>query len=382
MADMDADIAIIGAGVVGLAITQRLARRHAVVLIEQHEGPARETSSHNSQVIHAAIHHETGSLKHQLCWEGNALMYEWADAHHVRVLRSGKLVVAFTEAELPALDEAFAHAKRNEARGVELLTSEQARACEPHVQVAGAMWSPSTGVVDSYALVRSYESEAREHGALIAYQHQVVGIQRGEGGFILALRDADGAESEMRCGALVNAAGHGAPGIATMLGYPLDGGEVDGVEAPMMRQRANRGLYYDIVDPEMKKLITRPIYPLPNYHAGGLGVHLTVDTDGNLHVGPSTEWLEEGAPLDYRNPDDPEWRRQFLEASRRYLPALQDEHIAAGQVGYRPKLQQPGGAPADFLLWKDRGYLHMGGIESPGLTSSLALAREVEERLG
>ncbi|MEX1022630.1 MAG: FAD-dependent oxidoreductase, partial [Dehalococcoidia bacterium] len=129
------------------------------------------------------------------------------------------------------------------------------------------------------------------------------------------------------------------------------------------------------------RLVSRPVYPLPEHAAGGLGLHLTVDVEGGLHLGPSTEWLDDATPLDYRNPDTATVRARFIEAGRRFLPGLRDEQVAAGQVGYRPKLQQPGAEQADFLIWHDRGYIHLGGIESPGLTASLALAREVEERL-
>jgi L-2-hydroxyglutarate oxidase LhgO len=143
----------------------------------------------------------------------------------------------------------------------------------------------------------------------------------------------------------------------------------------------NRGVYYDVVDPAMARLVSRPVYPLPEHAAGGLGLHLTVDTDGGVHLGPDTAWLEAGAPLDYRNPEDPEIRARFLASGQRFLPGLRDDQIAGGQVGYRPKLQAPGGGQADFLIWHDRGYVHLGGIESPGLTSSQALAREVAERI-
>ncbi len=382
----DADVAVIGGGVVGLAVAERLARDASVVVLERHEGIARETSSHNSGVVHAAIYYETGSLKHRLCWEGNALLYEWADAHHVPVLRCGKLIVALTEDERPGLDEVLRQATANEARGVQRLTGEEARALEPAVPVVEAIWSPSTGVVDAFALARSYESAAREHGALVVTHHEVTALEREAGGFRLNLRDAEGTESELRCGAVVNSAGLRAHEVAALLGYPLDGGYAsdgggESVAVPVLRQRVNRGVYYDIVDPEVARRVSRPVYPLPEHAAGGLGLHLTVDTDGGVHLGPAAEWMDEALPLDYRNPGEPAVRARFLASGQRFLPGLRDDQIAPGQVGYRPKLQTPGGEQADFLVWHDRGYVHLGGIESPGLTSSLALAREVAEHL-
>lgn len=378
----DAEVVVVGAGAVGLAIAERLARRRSVLVIERHEGYARETSSHNSGVVHAAIYYETGSLKHRLCWEGNPLIYEWADAHHVPVRRCGKLIVALSEEERGGLDDVWRQATANGVRGIERLTGEQARALEPHVPTVEAIWSPSTGVVDAAALARSYEGAARERGGVVVYRHTIVGASRITGGFRLDLRDADGQWSSVTCAALVNSAGHGAPDLAAALGYPLDGGEHEGVEAPVLRQRANRGRYYDIVDPAVARMISRPVYPLPEHQAGGLGLHLTVDTDGGAHLGPATEWLPDGAPLDYRQPEDPEWRARFLEAGRRFLPGLRNDQIAPGQVGYRPKIQRPDQGLVDFLIWHDRGYVHLGGIESPGLTASLPIARVVDEALG
>lgn len=373
----DAEVAIIGGGVVGLAVAQALAPEHSVVVLERHEGIARETSAHNSGVIHASIYYPTGSLKHRLCWEGNALLYEWAEAHHVPHLRCGKLIVAMTEEERDGLDEVEQQARQNGARDIERLTGAQARELEPHVPIVEAVWSPSTGVIDQAALAKSYESAAVSDGAMVVTHHEVRAIERVPGGFRLDLHDSEGHESSLRAAAVVNAAGLRAPEVAACLGYPLDGGVAGEVEVPVFRQRVNRGVYYDVIDPDMARLVHRPVYPLPEHAAGGLGLHLTVDTDGGVHLGPNTEWLEEDSLLDYRNPGSPEVRATFLAAGQRFLPGLRDEHIAPGQVGYRPKLQQPGGAQADFLIWEDRGYVHLGGIESPGLTSSLAIAREV-----
>ena len=379
---LDADVAIVGAGIVGLAIAQRLAHDgRSVLVLERHEGILRETSSHNSGVVHAAIYYPTGSLKHRLCWEGNARLYDWADAHGVPVRRTGKLIVALNEDERGGLDAVYGQATANEARSIERISGARARELEPHVPAVEAIWSPSTGVIDAFALGRSYEVEASTHGALFAYQHAVTAIARVEDGFAIEAHDGDGFTSTIRCATLINSAGLYAADVAVLLGYPLDGGEHAGVEVPVMRQRANAGRYYDVIDPAMKRLVSRPVYPLPEHQAGGLGVHLTVDVEGGLHLGPSTEWLADDAPLDYRHLDDAEWRAQFLRAGQRFLPGLTAEQIAPGQIGYRPKLQLPNGVQEDFLVWSDRGYVHLGGIESPGLTSSLPLADLVADAI-
>jgi L-2-hydroxyglutarate oxidase LhgO len=374
----DIDIAVIGAGVVGLAVAAALAPRASVAVLERHEGIARETSSHNSQVVHAGIYYPTGSLKHVLCLEGKRRLYEWCESRGVAVRRSGKLIVATHPSELPGLDGVWEQAQRNGVEGMSRLTEAQARALEPAVPAVGALLSESTGAVDAFGFARSLEAAAREHGALVALAHEVRVATREAAGFTLELAGPDGETSRLRCAALVNSAGHGAPALASALGYPLDGGE--GI--PPLRQRPNKGRYYDLA-PAAARAVSRHVYPVPHgtgdmpefmRTAGGLGVHLTVDFDGGVHLGPDTEWLEDDAPLDYRSDDAR--RATFLAAGQRLLPQLSDDDIVPGQVGYRPKLQAAA-TDADFVIWADRGYVHLGGIESPGLTAALAIADRV-----
>jgi L-2-hydroxyglutarate oxidase LhgO len=386
--DFDADLVVVGAGAVGLAVAARLATTRSVVVIEARESFGLETTSHNTGIIHAGLFYETGSAKHRLCLEGNALLYHWCEAHEVPHRRTGKLMVAMIAEELPALERLAARAEANGVPGIERLTAEQARALEPLVPAVAALYSESSGVIDQYTYARSLAAAAQGAGAMLVYQHRVTAASREEGGFRIELTDTDGARSELRCAAVVNAAGHGAPAVGAALGYPLDGDDA----SPSLRQRVNRGRYFDLVGPDVVRAVSRPIYPMPRgegsvighqAQAGGLGLHLSVDVDGTTHLGPDTTWLDDGAPLDYRN-DDSE-RAAFLAAGRRLLPSLRDEDLAPGQVGYRPKLALNGrsnpNAPPDFLIWSDRGYVHLGGIESPGLTSSLAIAREVESLL-
>ncbi|MPZ97924.1 MAG: FAD-dependent oxidoreductase [Dehalococcoidia bacterium] len=381
--DFDAEVVVIGAGVVGLAVAARLARDRSVLVLERHEGIARETSSHNSGVVHAGIYYETGSLKHRLCLEGNSALKAWCDDRGVPLARTGKLIVALAEEERDGLDAVYRQATANDVPGIERISRAAARELEPAVPIVEAILSPSTGVVDAFAYARSFEAEAHAQGALFAYRHELRGVERMPGGFVLHAVDLDGAEATLRCAALVNAAGLRAHEVAALLGYPLDGGTceagADTVEVPMLRQRINVGRYYDIVNTSVARSVTRPIYPLPDHRAGGLGLHLTVDTEGGAHLGPSMEWVEGEFALDYRNDDT--WRDAFLQAGRRFLPALASDDLAPGQVGYRPKLQRPDEGLVDFLIWHDRGYVHLGGIESPGLTASIPLAREVAEGL-
>jgi L-2-hydroxyglutarate oxidase LhgO len=372
---LDAEVAVIGAGAVGLAVAAELARTHSVVVVERHESYARETSSHNSGVIHSGIYYPTGSRKHRLCLAGNPALYEWCETHSVPVQRVGKLIVALSPHDLPRLDSLEAQAQANAVPGIRRLTASEARELEPAVPSIAALFSTTTGIVDQMAFARSLEGAARTDGALIAYHHEMTSGVRVAGGYELELRDPQGSPTTIRCAAVVNAAGHGAPAVAGGLGYPLDGAE--GV--PVLRQHVSRGRYYDVVDTEAVRTITHLVYPLPESDASGLGVHVTRDIEGAVHLGPNAEWMGDAEPRDYHN--DGSVRGAFLASARRLLPQLRDNAIAPGQVGYRPKLSGPGEPAADFLLWHDRGYVHLGGIESPGLTACMPLAREVAAML-
>jgi L-2-hydroxyglutarate oxidase LhgO len=368
---MDLDVAVIGGGAVGLACAMGLSRNRRVAVIERHGLVGLETSSHNSGVIHAGIYYPTGSLKHTLCIEGNALIYAWADEHGVPAVRLGKLIIAVDESELDALEAVRAQAEANGVPGCSMVRGDALRDLEPHVRCVAAMYSATTGVVDQTSYMRSLADEIETRGGWIALKHELAGIERVAGGFALRLAGPDGAPATVTASALVNSAGLGAPAVATMLGYPLDGGDA----TPVLRQTVNKGRYYDIVPTAKAMLVRHLVYPVPEHARGGLGVHVTIDASGLVHLGPDTEWLDDSVPLDYRADDVR--RADFLAAARRYLPWLEDDDIAPGQVAYRPKLQRPGDGIADFLIWADRGYVHLGGIESPGLTASLAIARRV-----
>ena len=369
---MDTEIALIGGGVVGLAVAAELARTRQIAVIERHGGYGYETSSHNSGVIHAGIYYPTGSLKHTLCIEGNGLLYAWCAAHGVRANRIGKLIVAVDETELAVLDAVAQRAVENAVPEMTMIRdADRLRELEPSVRCVAALYSGTTGVVDQSALMASFAAAAQADGAWIALKHEVTAVDRVSGGFEVRMTGPDGGHTSITCEALVNSSGLGAPALASMLGYPLDGSD----RSPRLRQTVNKGRYYDIVTPEKARALRHLVYPVPEHGTGGLGVHVTIDVDGGVHLGPDAEWLDEGAPLDYRADDTR--RAAFHTAARRYLPALQLDDIAPGQVGYRPKLQSPGGPIADFLIWRDGPYVHLGGIESPGMTASMAIARRV-----
>jgi L-2-hydroxyglutarate oxidase LhgO len=372
-ASPDLDVAVIGAGVVGLAVAAVLSETRSVAVIERHESYGLETSSHNSGVIHAGIYYPPDWLKTTLCVEGNRLLYAWADDHSVAYNRCGKLVVALEESELQALDDLAKAASTNGVPGIELLGQREVRSREPDVPALAAIYSETSGVVDQMGLMRSFLQTAEGNGAHVALKHELTAVERDGDGFTLRMKGPDGNEMVLSAAVVVNAAGLAADRIGTLLGYDADGGDAN----PPFRQTINKGRYYDIVAREKAKRYSHLIYPIPHADRAGLGTHLTLDIDGGAHLGPDTEWLEESAPLDYRAADDR--RPEFLEAARRFLPDLEADDLAPGHVGYRPKLSGSGEPPRDFLIWQDRGYVHLGGIESPGMTASLAIARHVKD---
>ncbi len=367
----DVDVAVIGAGVIGLAAAAVLSRQRSVAVIERHPSYGRENSSHNSGVIHAGIYYPPGWLKTTLCIEGNRLLYAWAEEHAVRARRLGKLIIALDETEMPALEELARAGAANGVPELYPINEHEVHSLEPAVRAVGGLYSGFSGVIDQMELMRSYLQVARSNGVHVAFKHQVIGLERRDGGFVVRMLGPDGEEVRLTAASVVNSGGLAADRIGTLLGYDPDGGPLN----PPFRQTINKGRYYDIVNRAKAGRIRHLIYPLPHPDRSGLGVHVTLDVDGGAHLGPNAEWLEEGAPLDFRADDA--GRLEFLETARRYLPDLEADDLAPGQVGYRPKLHRPGEPPQDFLIWADHGYVHLGGIESPGMTASLAIARRV-----
>jgi L-2-hydroxyglutarate oxidase LhgO len=347
------DAVVVGAGVVGLAVARALALSgREVVVLEAENAIGTHTSSRNSEVIHAGIYYPKGSLKARTCVAGKAALYQYCVAHGVPHRRSGKLIVATDpkqEAELAAIQEK-AHA--NGVTDVVRMTRAQAQALEPAVSCAAALYSPSTGIIDSHALMLAYLGDAEAHGAMLALKTQLLGAQVVPGGFVVHT-------SEM--GILVNSAGLRAPTVARNIeGY-------DAARAP--REFYAKGNYYSLTG---RSPFSRLVYPVPE--PGGLGVHVTLDLAGQARFGPDVEWTDRIA-YDV----DPGRAQRFYAAIRRYWPALPDGALVPGYAGIRPKTAGPGEPAPDFELQGARahavpGLVNLFGIESPGLTASLALA--------
>ncbi len=356
------DIAVIGAGVVGLAVARELALRgREVVLIEAANAIGTGISSRNSEVVHAGLYYPAGSLKARLCVRGKTLLYDYCAARGVAHRRCGKLVVATRLADLDRLEELAAKGAANGVDDLRLLGRAEALALEPALQAAGALLSPSSGIVDSHGLMTALLGDAENAGATLALASSVTGGARGGDGWRLRIAD----DFELGARLVVNAAGLFAGQVSEALGVP----------AP--RLRFARGHYFSLAG---RAPFSRLIYPLPV--DGGLGVHLTLDLGGQARFGPDVQWLPDSDPASLSYAVDPALAPAFEAEVRGYWPGLPAGALQPAYSGIRPKLGGPGEAAADFVIdTATPGLVQLLGIESPGLTASLALAEEVAARL-
>jgi len=359
------DCVVIGAGVVGLAVARALALAgREVVILEEADAIGTETSSRNSEVIHAGIYYAPGSAKAALCVEGKALLYRYCEERGVAHRRCGKLIVATSAEQVAALHKIQAQAAANGVHDLRLLTADEAKAMEPALRCVAALHSPSTGIIDSHALMLAYLGEAEDRGAMHALLSPVTGGEIGAKGIVL---DVGGAEPMRICArTVINSAGLMAQRVAAGLrGFPQD------KVPPCYFAKGN---YYSLT---ARSPFTRLIYPVPE--AAGLGVHLTLDLAGQARFGPDVEWIAE---IDY----DVDLSRAdgFYRTIRDYWPGLKDGQLAPGYAGIRPKLAGPDQPASDFLIQGPQqhgvaGLVNLFGIESPGLTASLALAKQVAQ---
>ena len=367
----DTGVVVVGAGVVGLAVAARLAARHPdLVLLERNARHGQETSSRNSEVIHAGIYYPRGSLKARLCVEGNRLLYELCAARDVPHRRCGKIIIAADESELPALHELRERARAN---GVELqpLSAAAMAALEPHVRSAGGLLSPDSGIVSAHGLMDALLHEVRQAGAVFQPRSEVVGLDKSNGEYRLEVRTG-GSVERITAERVVNAAGLQADAVAALAGIDVD--------AAGYRQHYCKGSYFSVA-PSRAGLVNRLVYPLPGRYS--LGVHAVLGLDGRLRFGPDAEYV--GRDADYRV--DETKAPAFAEAARRLVPAITDADLAPDTSGLRPKLQGPGEAVRDFVIAEESdrglpGFVNLIGMESPGLTSAPAIARHVETLLG
>lgn len=362
------DTIVVGAGVVGLAIARVIAGQgRETVVIEQAGGIGTGISARNSEVIHAGLYYPAGSLKARLCVAGRRKLYAYCAERGIAHRRLGKLIVATDAGQRARLAAIANGAAANGVDDLQEIDADQAMALEPALSCTGALLSPSTGIVDSHALMLALQGDAEAAGATFAFatpwRH---GRVTGTG---FAVTTGGAAPITLHCRQLVVAAGLNAWDIARRLdGFPA---------AAVPPQRYAKGSYFRLSG--VRTPFTRLIYPVPE--DGGLGVHLTLDLAGHARFGPDVEWLPSAATdteqLSYAV--DPARARHFTAAIRRYWPGLPDGALAPDYAGIRPKLTGPGEAAADFMILGPGshgipGLVHLFGIESPGLTAALAIA--------
>lgn len=361
---------VVGAGVIGLAIARELAiSGKEVMVLEAAEIIGNETSSRNSEVIHAGIYYPKGSLKALLCVEGKELLYAYAKERGIPHKRCGKLIVATDESQIATLDAIQQKAFANGVNDLELLDEMGAKALEPFLSCKAALLSPSTGIIDSHVLMQTLQGDLENAGGMVALNTRVVCGQIVEDGTILRTKNTQTDEEfEILAGTFINASGLNAQTIARSIeGF-------DGKSIPSSYMA--KGNYFSV---NGRNVFSHLIYPVPE--EGGLGVHLTLDLDGNMRFGPDVEWIDS---VDYRV--DGARADGFYEEIRRYWPVLKDQALLPSYSGIRPKLVPEGTAPVDFAIHGReqhgaKGQIHLYGIESPGLTSCLAIAKLVERKL-
>jgi L-2-hydroxyglutarate oxidase LhgO len=362
------DCIVVGAGVIGLAVARALALAgREVVVLEAENAPGAHASSRNSEVIHAGIYYATGSLKARLCLAGRPLLYRYCEERGVAHRRCGKLIVAASDAQRPELDELRRRAGRNGVHDLERLSAPELRALEPEVRGAAALLSPSTGIIDSHAYMLALQGDAQARGATVVLRSPVLGGRAVAGGIEL---DVGGGESAMTvlAACVVNSAGLGAQSLAR---------RIRGLAADCVPPcHYAKGSYFTLAG---RSPFTRLVYPLPE--AAGLGVHVTLDLAGRARFGPDVEWVD---AIDYRV--DPARSQAFYRAIRRYWPTLPDGALVPAYAGIRPKIQAPDEPAHDFLIQGPAahgvpGLVNLYGMESPGLTASLAIAGHVLDML-
>ena len=361
------DCVVIGAGVVGLAVAREMAMAgREVIVLEAADMIGSETSSRNSEVIHAGIYYPKDSLKALLCVEGKERLYQYCDEHGVTYKRITKLIVATLGDQVDTLKGIQAKAAANGVGDLEMIGGNEATAMEPELNCVSALLSPSTGLVDSHGVMLAYQGDAEDHGAMIAFLSPVQGGEVTEDGVILDV----GGEMPIRltCNTVINSAGLHAPtSLQKIAGFPQE-------HAPNAYYA--KGNYYSLLG---KSPFSRLIYPVPE--PSGLGVHITIDLGGQARFGPDVEWIDE---IEYSV--DPARADKFYDAVRTYWPGLKDGALVPGYCGIRPKISGPGEEAADFVVQGPDvhgvpGMVNLLGIESPGLTASLAIADRVRQTL-
>jgi len=367
---MDANITIIGAGVIGLAIAEEVSGKYDnVFLLEKHHTFGQETSSRNSEVIHAGIYYTKDSLKARLCIEGKQMLYDYCKKYDVPFKNCGKLIVATSEEEKEVIEGIRQTAINNGLSDLIVMERDQIAELEPNIFALRALFSPSTGIVDSHSLMKQYETNAVNNGCQIAYGSEVTAIRIINDGYEITILDANRETYSFTTKLLINSAGLTSDKISGMVGIKDDN----------LRIMFCKGEYFRI-NPPKNRLINRLVYPVPHHNMEGIGIHVTIDMGGGVKLGPDVRYLESN---EYDYTLTPSKQDAFFRSARKFLPFLEFDDIAPEMAGIRPKIQKPGEPLRDYYIKNEEergypGFINLIGMESPGLTSSIAIAKYVE----
>lgn len=365
---MDFDVVVIGGGVVGLACSYFLSQKYSVLLIERHPSFGWETSSRNSEVIHSGIYYPPDSLKAKLCVEGNVSLYKWCESNNVPFKKTGKIIVATEDNEIPFLEHLLTNAKINGVGEVELLDKEDIQKLEKNVVGLAGLFVRATGIVDSHRLMESLFVASQTNGCTFAFKHKVIGIDKNDDGYTIYV-EAEGETFTITTKSVVNSAGLESDTIASMVGLDIDklGYRLVWAKGHYFRVRASK-----------RNLVSRLIYPVPPKNSTFLGIHLTIELDGGLKLGPDLVYLDKKVQ-DYSIPE--ELKEKFFISVTKYLRGLELEDLSPDQAGIRPKLKNFENYP-DFIINEETQngfprFINLIGIESPGLTSCLEIGKRV-----
>ncbi|MEW6103120.1 MAG: NAD(P)/FAD-dependent oxidoreductase [bacterium] len=350
------DIAIIGAGVIGLSCASTLAdNKRSIVVIERHQSFGQETSSRNSEVIHSGIYYKNGSLKARLCAEGKMLLYNFSEKYNIPYNRIGKLIVACNEDEVRNLEMLLKNGGENGVEDLMLLSKKEIKEMEPNIYGISAIYSPSTGIIDTHQLMKVLEFLGKEKGVIFAYNCEVIGIKKKENGYKIDVRDSDSSIFSFLAQIVINCAGLLGDKIANMLGFDY-------------KLQYCKGEYFK-VESKKSRLVNHLIYPVPEND--GLGIHTVQDLQGSLKLGPNAFYVK-----DISYDVDSSHKIEFYEKAKRFLPFIELEDLSCDMSGIRPKFA------SDFIIKQELpGFINLIGIESPGFTAGLSIAEYVKNML-
>lgn len=363
------DFIIVGAGVIGLAIAEALSRQYpdkSVILFEKHSKFGQETSSRNSEVIHAGMYYPTGSLKAKLCVSGNQMLYHFCEKNKVPYQRIGKIIITRNTEEEKAVHQIYEQGIKNGVHGLRYLSQKEVNEMEPNICATGALYSETTGIIDTHMLMTRLEQKSIKNEVMIAYKHQVEDVKKTKNGYGVYFIDPKGKEDVLEADCLFNCAGLYSDFIPQQLGIDID--------KEKYRIYPVKGEYFSI-SAGKSKMVSHLIYPPPLKNLQGLGTHITKSLDGMAKLGPSAFYVDNKDDYDV----DPSHLEEFYQAAHNYLPFIERNDLQIDMSGIRPKNQAPHDPWADFVICNEEKHglsnlIDLVGIESPGITASLAIA--------